>query len=161
VEAIRTELAENLPHPVNQERLIRKAGLGVAADMGAMPSFADAGARPGYALGFFFCRARLLADIFVDDTNPSLPAFWKDHVVSELSFLGDDDTVTDGASSCSITSLGSGPGFDFVPGALVSVFQTGGQKGLCIDAAILDYEGGWEDLIYATGGCDNQSAATT
>ena len=44
--------------------------MGVASDVGLMPSFEDPGAWSGYALEFF-CRARNLADLYVDASKPN------------------------------------------------------------------------------------------
>jgi hypothetical protein len=149
VPSIRYELSENLPHPVNPDRFASLAfSLGVAADVGKMPSFSDAGARSGYALDFF-CRARLLADFLIDVDNPSLPPFWKD-VVREHSVLGGTrSTSAEAQAPLTLTSIGGGPGFDFVAAAMVSTFLAGGTDAAPIKATILDYEEGWGDLVEA------------
>lgn len=129
-DAIRTELSNILPHPVDQDELHELSfSLGVAADVGEMPSFENAGARSGYALDYF-CRARLLADIFIDLDSP-MSGYLKEE--------------------CKVTSIGGGPGFDFVAAALVSVFNGAGvsEDIVPIQARILDYESGWSTLVKA------------
>ena len=127
--------------------------LGVAADRGVMPSFANPGARAGYALDYF-CRARLLADVFL------LLLLMDDDECSYIFNPRDDnDKLLD--ARYHITSLGGGPGFDFVAAALVTWFQRGGGVGVSepasgpsvgnIQTTILDYESGWQDLVAAMG----------
>ena len=66
VDAIRYHLSLNLPDPADPHEFgALFFELGTAADHGEMPSFADAGARSGYALEFF-CRARLMADLMLN-----------------------------------------------------------------------------------------------
>lgn len=150
VDTIRYELAQILPDPVNEKELKKLSfSLGVAADEGEMPSFGEAGARAGYALDYF-CRARLLADLLIDTENPTLPDFWAD-VVQKHALMQYRSDVTDAALPCNLTSLGGGPGFDFVSAALVSTFNTAGESNMRtpINATILDYEPGWESLVIA------------
>lgn len=73
VDRIRHELSKNLPYPENDDDFQTLwHNLGVAADIGEMPSFSNAGSRSGYAINFF-CRALLLADLLHD--RDSLPSF--------------------------------------------------------------------------------------
>ena len=125
--SIRHSLSCILPDPVDEEQLNDLSfSLGVAADVGKMPSFENAGARSGYALDYF-CRARLLADLLID-------------IKSDAHCLGD---------KCQLTSIGGGPGFDYVAAALVSIFTGAGaeEKTVPINATILDYESGWSNLV--------------
>jgi hypothetical protein len=160
--AIREDLSMNLPYPVQADELVKLSfELGVAADKGSMPSFANPGARAGYALDYF-CRARLLAGFLVDTENESLPSFWMDgaeHPESSNNAIGFftgkamklDRPITD--CTISLTSIGGGPGFDFVAVALVATFASSGDTGELPNfrATILDYEEGWGDLVRAMG----------
>jgi hypothetical protein len=150
VDSIRYELAQVLPDPVNEEELKDLSfSLGVAADTGEMPSFEEAGARAGYALDYF-CRARLLADLLIDTENPTLPDFWTDAIQRNALIRNTSDhTTASNVLPCNLTSLGGGPGFDFVSAALVSSFNSaGGSRNLTpINATILDYEVGWKSLV--------------
>jgi hypothetical protein len=137
--SIRHELSENLPSPVDRERFENLAfRLGVAADKGEMPSFSDQGARSGYALDFF-CRARNLAGLFIlEQDDPSFPAGWSDAMLNTPN------------ATFNLTSLGGGPGFDFVAAALASTFYAAGNgEAPSIHATILDYEEGWSNLVQA------------
>jgi hypothetical protein len=139
--SIRHDLSENLPSPVDRERFENLAfRLGVAADTGEMPSFSDAGARSGYALDFF-CRARNLAGLFMEKEDPSYPAGWSDAMLSTPNATLE--------KSFNLTSLGGGPGFDFVAAALASTFYAAGSEAPSIHATILDYEEGWSNLVKA------------
>ena len=125
--SIRHQLSGILPDPVDEEQLNDLSfSLGVAADVGQMPSFENAGARSGYALDYF-CRARLLADLLID-------------INSDADYLGD---------TCQLASIGGGPGFDYVAAALVSIFTAAGDEDsiVPIHATILDYESGWGNLV--------------
>lgn len=138
-ESIRYELSQILPHPVNQDELNSLSfSLGVAADVGEMPSFKNAGARSGYALDYF-CRARLLADLLMQMDNES-----------ELK------------KKCHLTSIGGGPGFDYVAAALVSLFHAAGDSAsiIPVHAVILDYEVGWGDLVCAMNEATNEALPT-
>lgn len=113
--------------------------LGMAADVGAMPSFAHPGARAGYALGYF-CRARLLADVLfaaqaterarsrLGERAPDLDAGVDADVPvpsqgSVPNFLGEcvhDLLVAGHRDVARVGSLGGGPGFDFVAAAVLA-----------------------------------------
>jgi len=116
--------------------------LGVAADYGAMPSFADGGARAGYALDYF-CRVTLLGDVLFGERMMR----WRRQdgeqqqalsSSAQSSYLG--DTINDLLCSpnqevCRIGSLGGGPGFDHVA-AVVLATHTSLEREVqqCIDA---------------------------
>ena len=101
--------------------------LGVAADYGAMPSFADGGARAGYALNYF-CRVKLLGDVLFGERMMR----WRRQdgeqqqalsSSAQSSYLG--DTINDLLCSpnqevCRIGSLGGGPGFDHVAAVVLA-----------------------------------------
>jgi hypothetical protein len=142
---IRRELSNNLPHPVNREEFENLAfRLGVAADTGEMPSFSDAGARSGYALDFF-CRARNLADFLIDRDHPSFPAYWSE-ALHHSPLL--QQNSSDYLPKFRLASIGGGPGYDFVAAVLVALFSSGtAEKCPGIQATILDYEEGWQDLV--------------
>ena len=124
--------------------------LGVAADVGTMPSFESAAARKGYALELF-CRGRALAEFLLetplsarkdsendtedrhvdDDEREIYPGFWTRALRSpECSIL-----TASPSESCQpiaqsshpfnyeIVSLGGGPGFDFVGVAMAAAFS--------------------------------------
>ncbi|KAL3769612.1 hypothetical protein ACHAWO_011558 [Cyclotella atomus] len=138
-ESIRYELSQLLPHPVDQAELNSLSfSLGVAADVGEMPSFESAGARSGYAMDYF-CRARLLADLLIQ--------------------LGNEAELT---KKCHLTSIGGGPGFDYVAAALVSLFNAAGDSEciMPVHATILDYEVGWGDLVGAMNEATNAALPT-
>jgi hypothetical protein len=157
VDSIRYELEKILPDPVNEGELeFLSFSLGVAADTGEMPSFEAAGARSGYALDYF-CRALLLADLLMNADNPTLPDYWGSEVVQRHALMrGNRDRSTD-APCCNVTSLGGGPGFDFVACALVSAFGSAGDTDsiVRINATILDYEPGWGNLVGAMNEATN------
>mmetsp|Transcript_26190 Transcript_26190/g.39655 ORF Transcript_26190/g.39655 Transcript_26190/m.39655 type:complete len:397 (+) Transcript_26190:52-1242(+) len=147
LDSIRYDLSKNLPYPADRakfENLFFR--LGIAADVGQMPSFSDPGARSGYALEFF-SRARNLADLYFDALNPSF-IFPKDWVNSMM-----ETPMHAGNEPYHIVSLGGGPGFDFVSAALVSSFSatTLEKEPAVIKATIFDYEEGWSDLVEAMG----------
>ena len=140
IESIRYDLSGNLPYPADKakfENLFFR--LGVAADVGEMPSFSDAGARSGYALEFF-CRARNLADLYMDAFNPSytFPEHWVETMLATPMLGGGASNVNrvddgDGYGYADkdkdigpyeMVSLGGGPAFDFVGAALASSFST-------------------------------------
>ena len=141
IDAIRDELLQTLPHPVDENKLEDLSfSLGVAADVGEKPSFENAGARSGYALDYL-CRARLLADLFIySDTYSS------DHLRNE----------------CHLTSIGGGPGFDHVAAALVSIFNAAGNSELIVPVhtTVLDYESGWNNLVDAMNEATNNALPT-
>ena len=157
LDSIRHDLYINLPHPAdksNFEQLFFK--LGVASDTGRMPSFEDAGARSGYAVEFF-CRARNLADLYMDSWNGDFefPEYWleglRDSPMLGGSGYGDDD----GTGDYSMVSLGGGPGFDYVSAAVAASFcsytsaSSTNNDQINLKATILDYEEGWGDLVEA------------
>ena len=174
IPSIRHELLRNLPHPIQSEEWDQLSfDLGVAADRGQMPCFASPGARSGYALDYF-CRSRRLAGLFVDVANPTLPPFWtneiarggiihsqrdgepSNRVVNAIAYLTGSvvqpsTTSISGNTSVRLTSLGGGPGFDFVAAALAVTFTSSGDTSRLpsLQATILDYEEGWEDLVVA------------
>jgi len=127
-----------------------------------MPSFEDAGARSGYAIEFF-CRARNLADLYIDAWNPSyeFPDFWIDGLMDTPMLGGDDKksaSLDDGeVLPYSMVSLGGGPGFDYVGAALATAFCSytsttePSSQNNAVQATILDYEEGWGDLVQAMG----------
>lgn len=174
IDSIQYDLSLNLPHPADKRNFERLFfNLGVAADQGQMPSFEDAGARSGYALEFF-CRARNLADLFLDSLNPSFlfEGYWLEAMIespmlgcSSLTNDQDDDTTP-----YQMVSLGGGPGFDYVGAVLSTSFAsniisssesgtTASAEGESIfnssntrssrelNAIVLDYEEGWQDLV--------------
>jgi len=152
VESIRYDLSCNLPYPADKakfENLFFR--LGVAADMGEMPSFSDPGARSGYALEFV-CRARNLADLYIDALNPSLvfPQNWVESMKESPMLAGNNSHNT---RAYEMVSLGGGPGFDFVGSAMAASFATCtfGEKyeSRAIQATVFDYEEGWGDLVEA------------
>lgn len=135
----------------------------MAADNGAMPSFESAGARSGYAVDFF-CRAILLADLIVryvefhdgTEMHDEIP----DYFANGLQEIFQRPT-------CHLTSIGGGPGYDYVGLSLVNSYQSMLEDSnaasnkhhlsTSIHATILDYEEGWYDLVdvmsYATKEC--------
>lgn len=134
---IRHELRHNhLPYPVDLVATKDlQVQLGVAADIGVMPSFSDPTARSGYALGFFG-RALLAADVLAETANQ--PAF----LAEGLSKLSCSD------NGINLVSIGGGPGYDFVGAAIAASFQNAATtKTSSIHATVLDYEEGWYDLV--------------
>lgn len=143
IDAIRYELSENLPLAADKEAFeILFYQLGVAADEGIMPPFSHAGARAAYALEFF-SRARGLGDLFCEahGTFYPLPEFWKQHIQNS-PILGKEVQ----SSQYNITSIGGGPGFDFVGAALAATFHSD-ESSTIIQTTVLDYEEGWNDLV--------------
>ena len=139
--------------------------LGMAADVGAMPSFAHPGARAGYALGYF-CRAKLLADVLFDAQTTPDAGLSADR--SDPNFLGEcvrDLLVAGHRDVVRVGSLGGGPGFDFVAAAVLAChaalerqvraagMSNSGETNLSarppmtIEATVFDYEEGWSDII--------------
>lgn len=157
IESIRYNLFMNLPYLPDKaafEALF--FNLGVAADEGRMPSFSDPGARAGYSLEFF-SRARSLADLFLDtqdDDMNSFPCFWKEHI-NESPLLGGLVSKGENIRMYNITSIGGGPGFDFVGAALAASFcsivgfEEKSQNASKINTVVLDYEEGWSSLVEA------------
>mmetsp|Transcript_26635 Transcript_26635/g.37526 ORF Transcript_26635/g.37526 Transcript_26635/m.37526 type:complete len:434 (+) Transcript_26635:155-1456(+) len=152
VNRVRHELSENLPCPVDQEKSCDlQFQLGVAADMGSMPSFEDPGARAGYAMDFF-CRAILMADLLYIPKEPNT----NDGGHSSLSFMDQGlQELFQRRQDVYVSSIGGGPGYDFVSAALVASFQNSlaTQRGettsitTSVHATIMDYEEGWYDLV--------------
>lgn len=142
IDCIKEELALNLPYPVNALTTEELAfQLGVAADKGDRPSFADAGSRSGYAMNFF-CRAKRLADMFVvyEDRFP-------DFYTLQMNKLMYNTDV------CRIASIGGGPGFDYTALALAHSFKGSNSA---IEGTVYDYEDGWSDLVDAMWLSTNQ-----
>ncbi|KAL3939591.1 MAG: hypothetical protein SGBAC_005704 [Bacillariaceae sp.] len=151
IESIRYDLSCNLPYPADKtkfENLFFR--LGVAADLGEMPSFSDPGARSGYALEFF-CRARNLAELYIDALNPSIdiPQNWVESMKASPMLAGNSHNN----SAYEMVSLGGGPGFDFVGSAMAASFATATfgemSESRAIQATVFDYEEGWGDLVEA------------
>ncbi len=146
ISSIRYDLSCNLNVPADTARFENLFyNLGVAADNGQMPSFEDPGARSGYALEFF-CRARQLADLFLDSLIPdyTFPDFWVDEMMKTPMLGGGRDAS---ARPYRIVSLGGGPAFDFVGVALAAMFSASGEECAPMHATIYDYEEGWGDLV--------------
>jgi hypothetical protein len=146
--AIRQELSDKLPDPVDrQAHETLSFRLGVAADTGEMPSFADSGARSGYALDFF-CRARNLADLLMDRDDPTFPVYWSESLANSpmLGSAGRDEP----SKPFRVTSIAGGPGYDFVAVALVALYAAGSDSDVpSIRTTVLDYEPGWSNLVNA------------
>lgn len=144
VGAIRFHLSQVMPHPADLNGFGELFyNLGTAADRGEMPSFADPGARAGYALEFF-CRARLIADLFLEKYNQ--PSTSKDIFVSKY---GSDDPANASGRTCRLLSLGGGPGYDYIGLLLATTFATTGLGKTQIEGVVYDYEEGWQDLVAA------------
>lgn len=153
IDAIQHDLSKNLPHPADRssfENLFFR--LGVASDTGEMPSFSDAGARSGYAIEFF-CRARNLADLYIDTLNPAytFPEHWVESMKGTEILGGGGE-----GEQLNVVSLAGGPGFDHVSAALVATFcsyePSGGAtapKQAALNVTVFDYEDGWGDLVQA------------
>lgn len=159
LESIRFHLYHNLPHPADKSNFEQLFfNLGVASDVGQMPSFEDAGARSGYAVEFF-CRAKNLADLFLDTFNDSFefPQYWLEGLrESPILGCGKSAECVSGGDHYSIVSLGGGPGFDYVSAAVATSFcsyvdslREDEASRLKLQATILDYEEGWSDLVRA------------
>lgn len=177
VDAIRYHLSQNLPDPADPHEFgALFFELGEAADNGEMPSFADAGARSGYALEFF-CRARLMADLMLDNYDYRWsPVLWRPEAPQNNEELRADvwKEKVGGSSQCSthpdkintndttnnsvapeeekvmrIVSLGGGPGYDFVGLVLADTFGTSGYGTTRIEGTVFDYEEGWGPLVDA------------
>lgn len=151
IESIRYDLSCNLPCPADKtkfENLFFR--LGVAADLGEMPSFSDPGARSGYVLEFF-CRARNLAELYIDALNPSIdiPQNCVESMKASPMLAGNSHNI----SAYEMVSLGGGPGFDFVGSAMAASFATATfgeiSESRAIQATVFDYEEGWGDLVEA------------
>jgi hypothetical protein len=160
--------------------------LGVAADIGIMPSFQNQQARIGYSLEFF-CRARSLAEFFLetnvdifnaaDQDKNKYPKFWSNTLINnECPILASSSSSSPLSPSPSettttyeIVSLGGGPGFDFVGVALAATFSWYAQSNdndnsfnnnMNIHVSVLDYEEGWKNLVNAMDG-STRSLLTT
>ena len=139
IQQIRSDLEQSLATRVDTQALEDLSfSLGVAADVGAMPSFANEGARAGYAV-HYFCRAQLMADLMLFS--------------SESHFLQETvDNLFGSNKTCRISSLGGGPGFDFVAAALLASYQSQQQQQqgtppTTLQATIFDYQEGWSPLV--------------
>mmetsp|Transcript_41731 Transcript_41731/g.76264 ORF Transcript_41731/g.76264 Transcript_41731/m.76264 type:complete len:434 (-) Transcript_41731:86-1387(-) len=170
LDSIRYNLSQNLPYPADKSQFESLFfHLGVAADVGQMPSFEDAGARSGYAVEFF-CRAKNLADLYIDAWNPNyeFPDYWLEGLMETPMLGGGNGKAVEGndGQPYSMVSLGGGPGFDYVSAALATSFcsytstsnedeESSSHPPLpdnaapSIKATILDYEEGWGDLVQA------------
>ena len=174
VESIREDLGETLLQANDDENgeSIKEEfeklffDLGVAADMGTMPSFESPAARIGYALEFF-CRGRALAEFLLEtpqveqglsagENEAMYPHFWT------KALRGSDECPLLAASGSSetksyeIVSLGGGPGFDFVGFAMAAAFSFHTRSNNdavgnipSIHVTAMDYEEGWQDLVSA------------
>jgi hypothetical protein len=147
IDAIRHRLSQSLPTAADPDGFSKLwFSLGVAADQGEMPSFADAGSRAGYALDCF-CRARMLADFLFDlEANPTIPEHWKrgageSTLRNPLTMAG---APNGNYKTCRLVSIGGGPGYDYVGAALLATYSGGC---IAVDATIFDYEEGWHDLV--------------
>lgn len=165
IKILRTELAENnLPTPIDRDALQElTVQLGLAAEGGSMPSFKDEGARAGYAVDYF-CRAQMAADLLFSSREP-------DFLVEAIQDMFGGRTIGNTAASsrtakslssdtnkiCRMTSLGGGPGFDFVAAALIATFNSQQTSyhdermspPTTIHANVFDYETGWQPLVEA------------
>jgi len=177
VESIQKDLGKRLLLADQTDEDVRESfeklffDLGVAADVGAMPSFESEAARKGYALEFF-CRGRALAEFLLetssnadlensDGGDDTYPGFWTRSLRSpECPILAASTSMseTPKPSTYEIVSLGGGPGFDFVGVALAAAFSfhttaSSGSNGTIPSADIhvttMDYEEGWSDLVSA------------
>jgi Putative SAM-dependent methyltransferase len=178
----------------NPKSFQRTFQLGMAADYGIMPLhlFQNAAARSDYAIDFF-CRARLLGDLIMTTRNShsrshnntensdkeerkplssssdfmlseALEGLWSSSARTSSSDH-DNSNCNNNNKVCRLTSIGGGPGYDFVAAALVASFRnsyepkcakttTKTTPSWSIHATILDYEEGWRDLV------DTMSQAT-
>ena len=183
VESIRDDLGASLQCQFendNDEEAVRQAfeklffDLGVAADVGEMPSFESHAARTGYALEFF-CRSRALAEFlletpsaFAAESNSNskneaiYPEFWTNALRGpECPMLGAYGSHSNSNSNSNeayeIVSLGGGPGFDFVGVAMAAAFSFHTSESSTanvgprseIHVTAMDYEEGWSDLVSA------------
>jgi len=121
----------------------------VAADTGARPSFSHAGSRAGYAVDFF-CRAQLLADLLWDNKNcGGETSLFTLRLGELLSYRGGELSLSS-SPLVRVSSLGGGPGYDFVAVALVAYFSlVASPLSVVVRAKVYDYEMGWEDLVVA------------
>jgi hypothetical protein len=143
IDKIRTELIHQLPNEIDQDKFEHLwFNLGVAADNGTIQpsSFGDPGARSGYAVQFF-CRARSLADLFME--IGALPDFVQESFHDILYNPLEQDMTT------RLVSIGGGPGYDFVGVTLASTFYGAGTTATSIHGTVFDYEEGWYDLVKA------------
>lgn len=181
MDLLQAELRENLPTPVDRTALrALSVQLGIAAEGGSMPSFEDKGARAGYAVDYLPSRTQMAADLLFISEEPTflvetihdmfgggtLPS-----ASASLSIASKDREratqpveCSEKGKICRMTSLGGGPGFDFVAAALISTYcfqqqqqqrqsnlssQTGTTTPTAIHATVLDYEIGWRPLVQA------------
>ena len=163
IEHIRYDLSKQLPHPedVNSTQQLKHA-LAMVGDLGQIqtpdPSqlFAHAGARSGYTLDFFG-RVRRLSDTILlsqphdSDIVPRLRDSFH-QVLSPKNRMDDKGANTNpqGNHMCHITSIGGGPGYDFVGLTLVASFLHGHNKlerNCGVRATVFDYETGWSEMV--------------
>ena len=122
--------------------------LGDAATNGSMPSFADEGARRGYARIHFVSRTSKVANALFCAEDA-----WVRTVVRRI--LGLRET-------CNVVSLGGGPGYDFAAVATLSDYLGGAtfdedvetparhrRPSAAVRCAVLDYESGWASSVEA------------
>lgn len=185
IEKVRNQLEVSLPHPVDEEATSDLSfQLGVAADVGSMPCFGHPGGRAGYALDFF-CRAKMLSDLLFEATEASVAALANGAgtggedgqaffcsalkemgLSSSLRRVAKEGDASLAISPIKLTSLGGGPGYDFVAAALASSYHYSSQqqqqhiqheaeyshgttisRATPIHATVFDYEEGWKDLV--------------
>ena len=120
--------------------------LGVAADVGVMPSsFTSNTFRNGYAIDFLACRSQMLADLLLTaDQNESFGVEWRTRFKEKRLLQSDVTTVA---------SIGGGPGFDHIATTLASTYLSAEDDlatGSCpatIQTNVFDYESGWEKQV--------------
>ena len=140
ITCIRNELERTLPTAVDSaatERL--EFDLGVAADRGEMPSFTDAGSRSGYSL-IHFGRSVRAATVL---RNEGI----LERIRPSHSRLGPCPQT----KPIRVCSIGGGPGYDHVAVALAATYHGFGA----IHTLVLDYEPGWEDVVYTMHNATN------
>ena len=163
IEHIRYDLSQNLPHPVNRAATrVLEHELALVGDTGIVTPllFANPGSRSGYALDFFG-RVRRLADtvlLFRQQQSEQQQQLPNDETVAAnaiqnalLQLLSNSENGGgDGSRDvCRVTSIGGGPGYDYVGLCLVASFlncRTDSSVS-SIQATVFDYEVGWGDLV--------------
>lgn len=140
---IRYQVSQNLAHPVDVDATKKlEWELGNAADHGQMPCFSHAGSRSGYALDFLACRVRRLARVLL----PIDATMVNDGILERLG------TLLLHQDECKVTSIGGGPGYDYVAMCLVAVFlnipNSRTRRQTRIQGIVFDYEPGWSDVVH-------------
>lgn len=163
IEHIRYDLSQNLPHAVNRTATrVLEHELALVGDTGVVTPllFANPGSRSGYALDFFG-RVRRLTDtvlLFRQEQSNNETAVVNAIQKALLELLSSTEGRGDGSHDnvCHVTSIGGGPGYDFVGLCLVASFLncSSESKGSSIRAKVFDYEVGWSDMV----DCMDQSA---